>query len=155
MEKSKSSGIIVSASALLAVILIVVSILLINQKRKLDEHREAVLKETINYNEAYETRLDSFYKFADKKLAEREKTVAVREADFDRYFFDSYGMAHLSMWDIGGLSANQYAEFFGKNIKYANYMYTTPMELKDYLTNIFSSDNSIGHLYINIYPYLL
>lgn len=155
MEKSKSSGIIVSASAILAVILIVVSILLINQKRKLDEHREAVLKETINYNEAYETRLDSFYKFADKKLVEREKIIAVRDADYDRYYLESYGMAHLSMWDISGLSADQYEEFFGRNIEYADYMYTTPMELKDYLTNIFSSENSIGHLYINIDPYLL
>ncbi|MCR5723140.1 MAG: SGNH/GDSL hydrolase family protein [Lachnospiraceae bacterium] len=155
MEKSKSSGIIVSASAILAVILIVVSILLINQKRKLDEHREAVLKETINYNEAYETRLDSFYKFADKKLAEREKIIAVREADYDRYSFETYGMAHLSMWDISGLSTNQYEEFFGKNIQYAEYMYTTPMELKDYLKCIFSSENGIGHLYINIDPYIL
>ena len=155
MEKKKSSGLLVSATALLAVILIVVSILLINQKRKLDEHREAVLKETINYNEAYETRLDSFYKFADKKLAERKQIVAVREADYDCYLTKSYGMVHLSMWDISGLSANQYEEFFGKNIQYANYMYTTPMELKDYLTSIFSSENSIGHLYINIDPYLL
>ena len=80
MDKS-SSRIIKSASAFLAVLIIVVAIVLINQKLRADERHEAALKETINYNEAYDARLQKLSSFADEKFALRCLDVEKREAD--------------------------------------------------------------------------
>lgn len=155
MEKSKSSGIIKSASAILAVVIIVVVILLINQRRRIEEHHRAVLKETIEFNTAYDERLDSFVKYADVKFAEKSADIALRSLDYDRYEIEEYGAVHISMWDIDALDKNTYANFFGYPMIYADYRYKTPMELKEYLTTVLESQNIISHFYINIDPFIL
>lgn len=155
MNKSKSSGIIKSASALLAVIIIVVVILLINQKRRIDELHEAALKETIDYNKAYDERLENFYKYADVRYAEKFEDIAKRTHDFERCGAEEYRAVHISMWNIDALDWNTYSQFFGYPIVYADYMYKTPMELKNYLTSALESENKIDHFYINIDPYIL
>ncbi|MBO4679434.1 MAG: hypothetical protein J5626_07170, partial [Lachnospiraceae bacterium] len=155
MERSRSSRIIKSGSALLAVVIIVVVILLINQKRRIDEHHEAVLKESIDINAAYDTRIDGFFKYADVKARERGKVLEARRSDLERYSAEEYGMAHLSMWDVSGLSSDKYTELFGIRAQYADYLYENPLELKEYLSTILDSGNSIVHLYINIDPYIL
>ena len=155
MKKSKYAGIIKSASALLAVIIIVVTILLVQQKRRIDEQHEAVLKENIVVNEAFVKRLDDFFKYADSELEAKNKMAELREKDYSRYLLDEYDMVHLSMWDVSDLSAELYETYFSWKPEYAEYIYSTPMELKDYLLNIFASENDLKRLYINIDPYIL
>ena len=154
MDKN-SARIIKSASAFLAVLIIVVAIVLINQKRKVDERREAALRETINCNEAYDERLHDFVTYADGKFAARCLEVEKRENDYNACLMGSYGAAHISMWNIDALNGGEYPTFFGYPIVYAQYLYKTPMELKDYLSNIVQSDNTINHVYVNIDPYIL
>ncbi len=155
MERSKSSGIIKSASALLAVVIIVVVIVLINQRRRIEEHHREVLKETIEYNFAYEKRLRNFSEYADIKYAEKAADIEKRTQDFDRYSAGEYGAVHISMWNIDSLDPDIYSTFFGYPMVYADYLYKTPMELKEYLTTVLESQNTINHFYINIDPYLL
>lgn len=155
MERSTSSRIIKSASALLAVVIIVVAILLYNQKRKIEEHKEAVLKETILFNEAYLERCSDFLAYADTCFKAKEAEIDKRENDYTRYMTDSYGAAHISMWNIDALQESSYPEFFGYPIIYADYNYKTPSELKAYLETIVESGNNLQHIYINIDPYQL
>ena len=155
MEKSKSSGIIKSASALLAVIIIVVVILLINQRRRIEEHHRAVLKETIDYNAAYDERLDRFIRYADVKYREKSADIAKRSSDYDKCSIEEYGAVHLSMWNIDALDGDTYSTFFGYPMLYADYQYKTPMELRDYISTVLDSEIRIEHFYINIDPYIL
>ncbi len=154
MDKS-SSRIIKSASAFLAVLIIVVAIVLINQKLRADERHEAALKETINYNEAYDARLQKFSSFADEKFALRCMDVEKREADYARCVSERYGSVHVSMWNIDALDENTYPNLFGYSIIYPQYEYKTPMELREYLGYITDSGNELSHVYINIDPYIL
>lgn len=154
MDKS-SSRIIKSASAFLAVLIIVVAIVLINQKLRADERHEAALKETINYNEAYDARLQKFSSFADEKFALRCMDVEKREADYTRCVAEQYGAAHISMWNIDALDESTYPSLFGQSMIYTKYEYKTPMELREYLGYIVESGNELNHVYINIDPYIL
>lgn len=154
MDKS-SSRIIKSASAFLAVLIIVVAIVLINQKLQTDERREAVLKETINYNEAYDERLQRFSSYVDEQFALRCMEVEKRDSDYAKCVDEQYEVAHISMWNIDALDESTYPSLFGYSIIYPHYEFKTPMELREYLDRIVSSKSDLNHVYINIDPYIL
>ena len=120
MDKS-SSRIIKSASAFLAVLIIVVAIVLINQKLKTDERREAALKETINYNEAYDERLQRFSSYVDEQFALRCMEVEKRDSDYAKCVDEQYEVAHISMWNIDALDEGTYPSLFGYSIIYPHY----------------------------------
>lgn len=154
MDKS-SSRIIKSASAFLAVLIIVVAIVLINQKLQADERHEATLKETINYNEAYDERLQRFSSYVDEQFALRCMEVEKRDSDYAKCVDEQYEVAHISMWNIDALDENTYPSLFGYSIIYPHYEFKTPMELREYLDRIVSSKSDLNHVYINIDPYIL
>ncbi|MBO4824213.1 MAG: hypothetical protein J5487_02340, partial [Lachnospiraceae bacterium] len=106
-------------------LIIVVAIVLINQKLRADERHEAALKETINYNEAYDARLQRFSSFADEKYALRCVDVEKREADYARCVSERYGSVHVSMWNIDALDESTYPSLFGYSIIYPQYEYKT------------------------------
>lgn len=96
-----------------------------------------------------------FLNFVKEATKERERQVALRDNDLARLITEEYSAVQLSMWDDSMLSGEWYTYYFGLPIVYADYDFSTPSELCEYIRAAGDSENNIQVIYICIDPYKL